>query len=180
MKKQIAASILALASLTTVQAARAQEKTQNTAEQGSRSPGPDVRQKNIQEYINLLRSDVRQQKDEFLGAVMVLSADDAKKFWPIYYEYDAELTKLNDLRAANIQEYARNYTQLTDEQADALMDKALAYDKQRSELLTKYYGRVKQELGAVTAARFVEIEQQLLSIIDLRTSSALPIAGQGQ
>ena len=179
MKTQIAASILALASLTIVPAVCGQEKTQNMAEQGSTSPGPDVQQKNIQEYIDLLRSDVRQQKDELLGAVMVLSASDAKKFWPIYNEYDAELTKLNDLRAADIQEYSRNYTQLTDEQADELMDKELAYDKQRSELLTKYYGRVKQELGGITAARFLEIERQLLSIIDLRISSALPIVGQG-
>ena len=36
------------------------------------------------------------------------------KFWPIYEEYDAELTKLNNLRVANIQDYARNYDQMTD------------------------------------------------------------------
>jgi len=41
---------------------------------------------------------VRQQKAEIMGAVMVLSADDAAKFWPIYSEYDVELTKLNDQR----------------------------------------------------------------------------------
>lgn len=38
---------------------------------------------------------------------MLLSAADATKFWPIYGEYDAELTQLNDQRAQNIKEYAR-------------------------------------------------------------------------
>ena len=42
---------------------------------------------------------------------MQLSAADAAKFWPIYSEYDVELTKLNDQRVANIQEYARTYSQ---------------------------------------------------------------------
>jgi hypothetical protein len=49
---------------------------------------------------------VRQQKAEAMGAVMELSAADAAKFWPIYSEYDTELSKLNDARVANIREYA--------------------------------------------------------------------------
>src|ERR1700758_3165123 len=74
--------------------------------------------KNIQAYIELLRSDLRQQKAEAMGAVMQLSAADAAKFWPVYSEYDAELRKLNDSRVANIQEYARIYSDMTDEKAD--------------------------------------------------------------
>ena len=170
--KKLLALVLFLSSLAHVTAARAQ-----TPEQAGTSSSTD--KQNLRAYTELLHADVRQQKDELLGAVMLLSASDAKKFWPIYNEYDAELAKLNDLRAANIQEYAHAYTQLTDEKADDLMQKALSYDQQRSELLTKYYGRVKQELGGITAARFLEIEHQLLSIIDLRISSALPIVGQG-
>jgi len=34
-------------------------------------------------------------------------------------------------------------------------------------------------LGGVTAARFAQIEHQLLLIIDLQIDSSLPIAGQG-
>jgi hypothetical protein len=135
--------------------------------------------KNIQAYIELLRSDVRQQKSEAMGAVMQLSASDAAKFWPIYSDYDAELTKLNNSRVANIQEYARTYDQMTDEKADELIQKAMAYRKQRAELLAKYYERVKSALGAITAARFVQVEDQLLLLIDLQIDSSLPIVGQG-
>ena len=133
---------------------------------------------NIQAYIELLRSDVRQQKTEAMGAVMALSAADAAKFWPIYSEYEVELTKLNDSRLANIQEYARTYGDMTDEKADELIQKAMQYHKQRSELLAKYYGRMKQELGGITAARFVQVEDQLLLLIDLQIDSSLPIVGE--
>jgi len=44
---------------------------------------PDTQKKNMQSYIDLLRRDVRQQKAEIMGVMMVLSAADAAKFWPI-------------------------------------------------------------------------------------------------
>ena len=111
---------------------------------------------------------------------MVLSADDATKFWPIYSEYDAELTKLNDQRVANIKEYARVYNDMTDEKADGLIQKSLAYQRQRAELLEKTYTRIKQAVGAITAARFAQVEHQLLLIIDLQIVSSLPVVGQGK
>jgi hypothetical protein len=138
----------------------------------------DPNNQNIQAYIALLRSDVRQQKAEAMGAVMQLSSADAAKFWPIYNEYDAELNKLNEARVANIQEYARTYDQMTDEKADELIQKAMTYRKQRAELLAKYYGMVKAQLGAITAARFVQVEDQLLLLIDLQIDSQLPVVGQ--
>jgi hypothetical protein len=181
MTKHTAVWFLVLASLVFVPAASSREKTQpkKTGAQASTSPRTDNQETNIQEYIALLRTDVRHQKAEMMGAVMGLNAADAAKFWPIYSEYDAELTKVNDLRVANIQEYARTYSQMTDEKADQLIQTALTYEKQRSELLAKYYDRVKQALGATTAARFVQVEHQLLLIIDLQVASSLPIVGEG-
>lgn len=163
---------------------RAQTKTQTTekkplASKTPMSPEADAQKKNMQAYIDLLRKDVRQQKAEIMGAVMVLSADDATKFWPIYSEYDLELTKLNDQRVENIKEYARMYNQMTDEKADELIQKSLAFQKQRAELLAKTYDRVKQAVGAVTAARFAQVEHQLLLVIDLQIASSLPVVGQG-
>lgn len=133
----------------------------------------------MQEYVELLRTDFRQQKAQIMGAVMVLDVDQSAKFWPIYSEYDAELTKLNNLRVANIQEYARTYNDVTDAKADELIQNGLDYRKQRTELLAKYYGRVKASLGSVQAARFAQIEEQLLMIVDLQIDSVLPTAGQG-
>ena len=176
MKTNKTAWMFVLTTLAFVPIARAQESTQLTQTVAEAdTPSNSDSQKNIQEYIELMRSDVRQRKAETLATVMQLSAADAAKFWPIYAEYDGELSKLNDLRVANIQEYARTYDQMTNEKADELIQKALAYRKQRPELVAKYYERVKQALGATTAARFFQIEDQLLSIIDLQIDSSLPI-----
>jgi len=156
-----------------------QDAQSQRAQQPTGPSASDTQQKNLQEYIELLRSDVRQQKAEIMGAMMGLDIDQAAKFWPIYSEYDAELTKLNNQRIANIQDYARTYDQMTDAKADELVQNAFNYRKQRSELLAKYYRRVKDSLGAVEGARFLQIEDQLLAIIDLQIASSLPVVGQG-
>jgi hypothetical protein len=158
---------------------QAQTKDAKTQSKAAVSPEADVKEKNIQGYIELLREDVRQQKAEIMGSVMLLSAADAAKFWPIYSEYEAELLKLNNIRIANIKEYARVYLQMTDAKADELIQNSLTFQRQRSELFAKTYERVKQALGAITAGRFAQIEHQLLLIVDLQIASSLPIVGQG-
>ena len=95
----------------------------------------------------------------------------AANFWPIYSEYDTALAKLNDQRVANIEDYARNYDQLTDAKANELVQNAFNYRQQRSERVEKYYARVKASLGSIEAARFVQIESQLLDIIDLQIAT---------
>jgi len=181
MSKNTVVWVMLLTLLMFVPAGWAQSGTppKSAGKQASTLPAAPNQRTNIQAYIQLLRSDVRQQKAEIMGSVMLLSAADSAKFWPIYTEYDAELSKLNDQRLANIHEYALSYAQMTDAKADELIQNALSYQKQRGELLAKYYDRVKQELGAITAARFVQVEHQLLSIIDLRIAAELPIVGAG-
>ena len=157
------------------QSSQAQTNTGDSQNKVAVTPVPDPEQKNLAAYIELLRKDVRQQKSEIMGSVMVLDADDAAKFWPIYAQYDEALTRLNDQRAENIKEYARTYTQMTDAKANELIQKAWTYQKQRAELLAKTYDQVKQALGAITAARFAQVEHQLLLLIDLQIASALPV-----
>ena len=177
MRKRMAQGLWLAAFFVCCPVAFAQENapTQATTTQAAQAGSTDAQEKNIQEYIALLRADVRQQKSQIMATVMQLDADDAARFWPIYKQYDAELGKLNDLRVANIQEYARNYEHMTDAKADDLIQKSLSYRNERSALLARYYGRFKASLGAVQAARFVQVEDQLLMLIDLQIESALPI-----
>jgi hypothetical protein len=179
MKNRIALwlPLLLLVASCTMAVAKGKAQAGQTKKQAAQSPATNA-QKNVQAYIELIRSNVRDQKAEIMGSVMQLGIDDAAKFWPIYSEYDAELSKLNNLRVENIKDYAQSYSQMTDEKADALIQKALDYQKQRSELLAKYYEHMKQALGAVTAARFLQVEHQLLLIIDLQIASSLPIVGE--
>ena len=132
--------------------------------------------KNIDEYVALLRENVRQQSAQITGAMMQLTPEESKKFWPIYDEYHNALIKLNNSRIQNLTK-AGDFAQLTDEKADQMIKEDLNLRKQRDELLARSYERVKQSLGALTAARFLLVESQLQSIIDLQLDSRLSIGG---
>jgi hypothetical protein len=172
--RSVLPATLAILAVLAAPACRAQAKTQSSA-----TTVPDTAKTNTAAYVALLRRDIRQEKAEIMGAMMVLNAQDSAKFWPIYSEYDEELTKLNDLRLANMKEYVKKYNEMTDDEADRLVQKAMLYQRQRAELLAKTYDQVKQALGGVTAARFAQVENQLLLLIDLQITSSLPIVGQG-
>jgi len=174
--KRSAVQLFTVILLASAMMAQAQQKATSAKAPAPTKSGADEN-KNLQAYVQLLRSDINQQKVQVMGAVMQLGPDESAKFWPIYRDYSNELAKVNDLRVANIKEYAANYNQMTDDKADELVQRALDYQRQRSELLARYYGIMKQALGATNAARFLQVESQLLLILDLQLDSELPIVG---
>jgi len=130
---------------------------------------------NLRAYMELLRSDVLKEKTNLMGQVMQFDTDEAAKFWPIYNEYDAELKRTGEQKLAMIKKYSDNYENMTDAVADELIRDAAQIDRQRFDLKIKYYGRVKEALGSIPAARFIQVENQLMMLIDLQIASSLPV-----
>ena len=135
----------------------------------------ETREKNIQEYIALLRTDVRAQKTQIMGVMMSLNADESAKFWPIYKDFEAELSGFYDGILGLIQQYAQNYTSMTPAVADQIATKMMQLETQRQNLKPKYYQRFKTSMDAITATRFLQVENQLERLIDLEISSNLPV-----
>jgi len=130
---------------------------------------------NIRAYIELLRTDVKKSKAQVMGEVMQLDADQSAKFWPIYKDFEAQMAGLGDQVVAVIKKYADNYDQMTDQVADQLANSVLSIEQQRNDLKKKYYDRMKTELGAMTATRFLQVENQLERLIDLQVAAELPV-----
>jgi hypothetical protein len=130
---------------------------------------------NIRAYVELLRADIKTKKTAILTELMQLSDEQAEKFWPIYRDYDYELQTLNDRKLAGIQEYAKNYQSMTDQKADELANLALDLEYQRNYIKGYYYEKIRDQLGGIIAARFLQIENQMLMVLDLQISSSLPI-----
>jgi len=135
----------------------------------------DSQENNVRAYVELLRVDVKTKKTAIFTEIMQFNDQQAAKFWPIYNEYDIELQKLNDQKLAGIQEYAKNYGNMTDEKADELATLALELENKRNSLKKAYYEKVREQLGGIIAARFLQVENQLLMVIDLQIASSLPI-----
>jgi hypothetical protein len=107
--------------------------------------------------------------------MMQFTEAEDEKFWPVYREYETELAALNNDRLALIRKYAASYDTLTDAMADQLANGALDVEGRRHALKQKYYERFKSVLSPKTAARFLQVENQILLILDLQIAASLPI-----
>jgi hypothetical protein len=136
----------------------------------------ETKELNLRAYAELLRSDVRTQKVAIITQVVGFTEAEDKAFWPIYREYDAEMSKLGDERVALIADYSKHYSELTDETADKLARGALDLQARRQGVSAKYYDRVAKAMSPRTAMRAWQVEHQLQLLIDLQIASALPIA----
>ena len=154
---------------------QAAKPPQTSKPQAQPSAEQETKMLNLSAYAELLRSDVRTQKVAIITEVMGFTEAEDAAFWPIYREYDAEMSKLGDERVAMIADYAKSYEHMTDDIADKLATKALDLEARRQAVKAKYYDRVKKALSAKTAARWLQVEHQLLLIIDLQIASSLPI-----
>jgi len=150
-----------------------------TAQDKPTTPAQDqTKTLNLSAYAELLRSDIRAEKVAIITEMMEFSESDSAAFWPIYREYDAEMAKLGDERVSLVADYARNYDHLTDDVADRLARTALDLESRRQALKAKYYERVRTALKPRSALRFLQVEHQLLLLLDLQVSAALPIAAK--
>jgi len=127
-------------------------------------------------YVDLLRSDIRADKDDVLKANLELGEKESKAFWKVYRQYEDDLRKLNDERVALIKDYAENYDSLSDEKAKELTTKALDLEVKRAELKKQYLPKFESVLPGKKLARFYQIESRLNMLIDLQLAANLPIA----
>ena len=133
---------------------------------------------NTRAYIELMRTDLKNSKTAVVGDVMRLNADEATKFWPVYKNFETEYASLGDQMIAAVKTYTEKYDNMTDSVCDELANAVLSIEQQRTALKKKYYDRVKDELGAITAMRFLQVENQLERILDLQVAAQLPVAAE--
>ena len=175
MNKKIAAlMILAGACFAYIPKAHAQAASQPATSSASDS------QKVTDQDIQLLRQDIRSKKKQLIAANLKLTDAEATKFWPVYDQYTAEMTKINDQKVALIKEYASQWGTITDEQASSLIKRSLAVDEQIAQLRIKYLPIFSQVVSGKTVATFFQLDRRLQSIIDLQLASQIPVVQDQQ
>jgi len=129
----------------------------------------------VESYIELLRSDLRATKTKIITAAMEFTQQEAEAFWPVYRQYEAELTKIGDARLANIKDYAKHYETMTDDKAKELVEKWFQIQQNRLDLRKKYFQEFSKVLPVTKAAKFMQIEHQIGLLVDLQIASELPL-----
>jgi len=128
--------------------------------------------------IQMLRSDLRSQKKQIIAQNMTLTDAQAEKFWPVYDAYTQETTKLNDKRWALIKQYADNYNNMTDSQANVLMNQAIGLDQSFVQLRKDWIPKFEKVLSAKQTAVFFQLDRRVGLLVDLQLAASIPLVKQ--
>ncbi|WP_239488888.1 hypothetical protein [Luteitalea sp. TBR-22] len=125
--------------------------------------------------VQQLQADLRADRQALVAENLPLSDGEARAFWPMYKAYVAELSKSGDRKASLIAAYAQNFDTMTDTKADAFMKDYLAMEADRVKVRQKYAKEATKVLGAQKAARWMQIETKLDTIVNMGIASEIPL-----
>lgn len=143
---------------------------------GQTAPTPkETQEANLKTYVSMMRQDLRRNKVSILNELMNLDPQQAARFWPVYNEYDKQLTKLADERLVFIRLYTDNSSALTDEMATRIAMGMMDVEARRADLRRQYFQQISTVLTPKDAVRWLEIEAQIEKLVDLQILSSLPV-----
>jgi hypothetical protein len=132
-----------------------------------------------QDYLELLRQDIKTTKVAILTEALPMTQKESDAFWPIYREYDLSLSKIADRRIGGIKKYAKVYDKMTDSAATALVQEGYKLQKDRLDLLMNVFKKVSKATNPQLAARFIQIENQIITLLDMKIIEEVPLLEKG-
>jgi Spy/CpxP family protein refolding chaperone len=166
-KKTFLMIALMLIAFVTTNSALAQNSSPPKNNAAKSSIANDAPQPHSDDFIELLRKDVRSQKKQIIAENMDLSDAEAEKFWPVYDRYAAELSRIYDTKIALLNDYSENYSSMTGEQAENYIRKRAEVEQSIMELRLKYMPAFRKVLSGRETALFYQLDWRLGLAIDV-------------
>ena len=167
-QKKLFAITLTLVVFATASSVLAQNSASAKNDAVKTSPSNDSSQASPDDFVNLLRKDIRSQKKQIIAENMQLSDTEAEKFWPVYDQYAAELSKIYDVKLALLKDYADNYSSMTGEQAETYIRKRGEVEQSIMALRLRYIPAFRKVLSGRETALFYQIDWRLGLAIDVQ------------
>lgn len=132
----------------------------------------------VDKDIALLRRNLRAEKKKVIALNVPLTEDEAAKFWPVYDQYAAAMSKHYDEFYSIIKEYAANQKTLTDAQANDMIKRWSDIQVELALTRQKHVPIIQKVLSGKKAALFFQIDRRLYELMDLQVASQVPLVIQ--
>jgi hypothetical protein len=127
--------------------------------------------------LEIIHEKLKADKKLIVAKYMGLTDSEAKKFWPVYEEYQKDLRKINDRLLSLLESYAADYRNksLTDEKAKKLLDEWIAIEQDDAKRRGGYVPKVMTALPPKKAARYLQIENEFRILIRYDLAATVPL-----
>ena len=140
-------------------------------------PVPALTQGTSADNMQILREKIKADKKLLVATNMELTESEAKGFWPVYEEYQKDLTAINQRVGKLIGSYAEDYrtNTLTDEKAKLLINELVAIEQAEAGLKTSYVPKLSKVLSQKKVARYLQIENKIRALVKYGLAEGVPL-----
>jgi len=140
-------------------------------------PTPALTQDKPSDNMQILREKIKADKKLLVAANMELTESEAKGFWPVYEEYQKDLTAINQRIGKLIESYAADYraSTLTDEKAKKLIDELVAIEQAEAGLKAASVPKLSKVLPQKKVARYLQIENKIRAVVKYELAEKVPL-----
>ena len=138
---------------------------------------PVMAQDKPADNMQILRDKIKADKKLVVAANMDLTESEAKGFWPVYEEYQKDLTSINQRIGKLIESYAADYraNTLTDEKAKTLAEELVAIEHIDGALQQSYVKKLEMVLPPKKVLRYLQIENKIRAAVKYELAGSIPV-----
>jgi hypothetical protein len=127
--------------------------------------------------LEIIHEKLKADKKLIVAKYMELTESEAKRFWPVYEEYQTDLQKIDQRLLSLLQSYAADYRNksLTDEKAQKLLDEWIAIENDDAKRRGSYVPKVMKALPPKKAARYLQIENEYRILLKYDLAATVPL-----
>jgi hypothetical protein len=118
---------------------------------------------------------IQADKRGVVAKSMDLTADEAKKFWPLYDQFQRDLAVPQSMMNRAMLDYIAAGTTLTDANAKRLVEQIQRAAKDEARLSEQQFKQLLKVLPAHKAARYMQIENKIQAVVRYEAAKAMPL-----
>ena len=109
---------------------------------------------NAQDRKEMIREKIESRKIAFLSERLDLTPETSQEFWPLYNAYNAEMEEAQ----SEIRPLLKR--DMSDEDANALLDKMLEHETNVLSIKKKYVAEMREVVGAENTLKFFKLDRE--------------------
>jgi len=130
----------------------------------------------VDEVLQAVRADLQEKRSDVLAKNLVLTSEQAGKFWPVYDRYQKEQDAIMDQQLRGIQTFVESFDRMSDADALALMETHLRRDSEMSALRQRWLPEFQRVLPTKLAVRAMQIDRRLSLMHQTEFATRIPLA----
>ncbi len=130
----------------------------------------------VKDSLEVNRQAVESQRRILVAGALPLTDKEADAFWPLFDAYEKERRPLDERANKLVADFLAGAATLTDAQAQAMVEEALAVDEGRLKVRRAYLGRMAKAIPPRKLARFYQIDNKLDSVVRADIARQVPLA----